>query len=530
MKNFIFVSLLSWRMLDLKSKMYLYVSIMLFFSTTILRVSTPVVFSYLVDITYQPVSYIVLICGGYALMFFILRFLEEFRLAFYVYFEQVLQKNLILTTLRKYFKMKFSSAKKNTSSEATIIIDRGLGGVRSALYNAIFTLLPLIFECVFILSIIWLKLGVILAMEILLILALFISFTYYFSSKTQLLQQKWFATASRSYKLMSEGIRAFEALRSFQSTAWMTERYEKATNKFIHEVKVSLRPGILLGITQGVLLFALFFVATYNVVQNAPSPSEMISLLVLVNGLLLQIALPLLQFSASYKFFIQGLSSARQLFDMMLYPSSSEKISHHLDTTVNGFEITGVAIDYSRANTINYNNFFIPEKVISVISGASGVGKSSFAKALAGISEYSGEIKTKFTPEDIFYLHQSVDVFDTSFTENIILGNEFIRQKFDKCIADAGFSPSEVISLSERSLGEMGSHVSGGQAQRIGLARMLYHDAKVMIFDEPTTGLDDETVVKVLHAIKNCSFERTTIIITHDARVKSIGQHFIALE
>ncbi|EKC2245496.1 ABC transporter ATP-binding protein [Salmonella enterica] len=529
MKNFIFISKLIWEMIDARSKIYFYLSILLFILTSILRVSTPVVFSYLISIAQEPLPYILLICIIYSILFCVLRFLEEFRLACYVYFEQVLQKSLILNTLKKYFKLPFFEAKKNTSSETAIIIDRGLGGIRVALYNAIFMLLPLVIECIFLLAIIYYKTNLLMVFEIFLILISFIFFTYFFSSKTQFLQQKWFATASQNYKLMSEGIRAFEALRSFQSTHWMTARYASATDKFILEVKQSLHPGIILGVIQGVLLFILFFFSSYNIVTSAPSTSEMVSLLVLVNGLLLQIALPLLQFSASYRFFIQGLSSARQLFDVMTLPSTNEKVEHSINNSIDGFDISHVSVLHQEQTSIVYDNIFIPEESITIISGASGVGKSSLAKILAGISEYSGLIQTKFSVDEIFYLHQNVDIFDVSLRENIILGNEFEQHKFDTCMTSAGFTATELIALSDRNLGEQGTNISGGQAQRIGLARMLYHGAKVMIFDEPTTGLDDAAIVKVLGTIQQASADRTTIIVTHDARVKDIGDHFIVL-
>jgi len=310
----------------------------------------------------------------------------------------------------------------------------------------------------------------------------------------------------------------------------MTSRYEKYMDKFIKEVKTSLRPGIILGLTQGLLLLLLFFVANLNILYSKAVLNDTITLLILANGLLLQIAIPLLQFSNSYCFFVQGLSSAKQLYDIMLLPAIAEKIAHKKNMDINGFKTSSLAINYPGGQIISDTDYHISANNIVIIAGKSGVGKSSLAKILAGLSEYDGTVETNFCPEEIFYLDQNVDIFDASLADNVILGKAYNLNRFNQCIENAGFTPSEIINLSTRDLGERGSFISGGQAQRIGIARMLYHDARVMIFDEPTSGLDDMAVERVLKAIIKASQGRTTIIVTHDKRVENIGTAHLYLQ
>lgn len=520
---------IGWAILDKTSKRIFYASIFLFLMTILLRVATPLTFSYLISFTHDTPNELYIVCLAYGFLFLAVRFLEEFWLACYVYFEQVLQKSLILKTLGLYFSIPTPLLLKKMPSEIAIIIDRGLGGIRAALYNSIFALFPLILETFLLIIIIWFKTNIYLAFEIVVILGVFIYSTYSLSTKTRVLQEKWFATASSNYKLLSEGVRSVESLRSFQSTRWMLNRYNNATDKFIAEVKYSLTPGIILGIIQGLLLFILFSSITMAVIISTIGSSQRIASLVLVNGLIIQIALPMLQFSASYRFFIQGISSAKQLFEMWITPQENGKLLHVIENNISGFELSNVKVELQNQRKIHYNKLHIAENEITIINGHSGTGKTTLAKVIAGLLTYTGEIKTNFKPEDIFYLHQQVDIFDISFLENIILGSAFSKKDFDNAVTDSGFTPAELISLSERTLGEMGARVSGGQAQRIGLARMLYHQAKVMIFDEPTTGLDDEAVNTVLESIQIASKGRTVIIVTHDQRVKNIGTAWITL-
>ncbi|MEH0874301.1 ABC transporter ATP-binding protein [Pectobacterium cacticida] len=530
MKKLLYIAKKIWSMIDRKSKFTFYLSVILFIFIVSFRVSGPVFFSYLIENINESRGGFQLLVIIYAMIFCISRFLEEIRLACYIYFEQVLQKSLILSTLDKYFTMSFESVRKHSSSETSIIIDRGLGGVRTALYNAIFTLLPLLAECIFLLVVISYKTNILLSTKILALIILFIAVTFHFSSKTQVLQQKWFATASKNYKVMSEGIRSFEFLRSFHQTSWMKERYKNETDKFIREVRQSLNPGIILGMIQGVLLFFLFLVSTLVVFNLAQSTTERISLLVLVNGLLLQMSVPLLQFSASYRFFMQGLSSAKQLFDMISAPTSAQKISHTARSDFSGITTNKVSVKFSKGQRLEFRNIIIPSDKITVLVGPSGIGKSTFAKVIAGIVDYDGSVESGYAIDDIYYLHQQVDIFDLSFKDNIILGRGYDHDKFIKIISDCGFTEKEINDFSERTLGEGGKNISGGQAQRIGLARILYHEAKVMILDEPTSGLDDEIVDKVINVIRKVAEGRTCIIITHDQRLKDIGDEVFDVE
>jgi ABC-type multidrug transport system fused ATPase/permease subunit len=527
MKNLLFIASKSWSMIDRKSKLTFYLSVLFFLLITGLRVSGPVFFAYLLQHINENSGHLQFLVIVYAMIFCISRFLEEIRLAFYIYFEQILQKSLILSTLEKYFTMSFDWVKKHSSSETAIIIDRGLGGVRTALYNAIFTLLPLLAECILLLIVVAYKTNFSLSAVLLILIILFIAATFYFSSRTQKLQQKWFATASKNYQIMSEGIRSFEFLRSFHQSGWMRDRYKEATDKFIREVRQSLNPGIILGMIQGVLLFLLFLLSTLGVLNISQSPSDRVSLLVIVNGLLLQISVPLLQFSASYRFFIQGLSSAKQLFDMTAAPLSPLKIPHKNVSTQAGIATKKVSVTFSEGQRIDFKNIVIHPDKITVLVGPSGTGKSTLAKIIAGIVEYQGAIESAYPVEDIYYLHQQVDIFDLSFRENIILGRPYEQDKFERIILDCGFSEKEISDFSDRTLGEGGNNISGGQSQRIGLARMLYHDAKVMVLDEPTSGLDDDIVEKVIKAIRKVSEGRTCIIVTHDQRLKAIGDEII---
>ena len=79
-------------------------------------------------------------------------------------------------------------------------------------------------------------------------------------------------------------------------------------------------------------------------------------------------------------------------------------------------------------------------------------------------------------------------------------------------------------------LGEKGSQISGGQKQRIGIARALYKKSEMIVFDEATNALDENTELKIIELISKLSLDKTIILVTHNSKNLSICDHVYKLE
>lgn len=517
------------KMLNGRSRLLFAISFVLFSSVTTLRVLAPVVFAWLVASTQDMASGLMWGAIAYAVLFFCTRFLEELRFAFYVAFEQDVQKALALRTIEIFFQVPLSSSWARSPSENAIAVDRGLGGLRAVLFHGAFALAPVFVEAAVLLVIIGLRIDPLLAVWAFTILAVFLWATTRLSERTRILQEKWFSVASVNYKILSESLKSYETIRSFDQRDWALGRYGKATDGFIEKVIASLRPGIILGFVQGLLL-ALLMGTTIGSVLAANGPiGEKVATLVLVNGLMLQIVSPLLQFSGAYRLFIQGLASARQLLDLLGTQPVAAKIGHQRLDSGGEFRVSNLTVAHDKTTVLDIVELTIPEHKLITISGASGAGKSTLARCLAGLCEYGGTIYSKTDSDHIFYMTQDVHVFDVSIEENIALGLPIRSDRMSWALRNAGISDAEYLTLADRGVGEGGVNVSGGQRQRIGLARMLYHDAKVLIFDEPTSALDAGAASKVLATLRALSHERTCIVVTHDQRCVDIANINIQL-
>lgn len=118
---------------------------------------------------------------------------------------------------------------------------------------------------------------------------------------------------------------------------------------------------------------------------------------------------------------------------------------------------------------------------------------------------------------NIGYIPQSIFILDGTIAENVAFGNEIIDEKIWKALEESQLA-DYVRSLPDKAktcIGERGIRLSGGQLQRIGIARALYNDPETIIFDEATSSLDNDTETAIMESVNHLHGKKTMIIIAH---------------
>ncbi|MET1007939.1 MAG: thiol reductant ABC exporter subunit CydC, partial [Propionibacteriaceae bacterium] len=158
------------------------------------------------------------------------------------------------------------------------------------------------------------------------------------------------------------------------------------------------------------------------------------------------------------------------------------------------------------------------------LTGASGSGKTTVAATLlglipplAGVVEVTGEVD---------YLAQEAHLFDTTVAENLRIG---MRDADGDRILQA-LSRVRLDLDPERLVGEHGGAVSGGEARRIALARLLLRDSPVMIVDEPTEHLDRPTADALIDDLFAATADRAVLVITHDPALMARCDRIVSLD
>lgn len=171
-------------------------------------------------------------------------------------------------------------------------------------------------------------------------------------------------------------------------------------------------------------------------------------------------------------------------------------------------------------------------KSIGVV-GASGSGKTTIIDVLLGLLKVQEGTVTS-DGKDIFvnyeawlkhvgYIPQSIYMLDDSIRNNIAFGvkeEEIDDARIWKVLEEAQMKEfvEELPEKLDAQIGERGVRISGGQRQRLGIARALYHDPELLIFDEATSALDNDTETAIMEAIDALHGQKTLVIIAHRLR------------
>ena len=200
-----------------------------------------------------------------------------------------------------------------------------------------------------------------------------------------------------------------------------------------------------------------------------------------------------------------------------------------------GISLKDVSVSIGNKNVLHHLNFEFEIGKKYAVVGSSGAGKSTLINTIMdGFSPVQGEVlfdgidSREIQPESLFQVmalvQQSVFVFRDTIRNNITLFKEFDEEKVKKAADQAGLR--ELIDKRglNDSCGENGNKLSGGERQRIAIARTLLRGSQVLLLDEATAALDNQTSYAVIDAVLSMK-EMTEIIVTHRLEEKLLYQY-----
>ena len=228
----------------------------------------------------------------------------------------------------------------------------------------------------------------------------------------------------------------------------------------------------------------------------------------------------------------QVITKLETLFDEM----EKNKLEHGKEERFENYniEFKNVSFGYGDENILKNVSFTLPEKKTYALVGSSGGGKSTIAKLISGfykvkegeiliggknITSYSNEALMK----NIAFVFQNAKVFKTSIFENVKMGNsEATDDEVMKALKVAQCEPI-LARFKEREktlIGSKGVHLSGGEVQRIAIARAILKNAPIIILDEASAATDPENEYEIQQAFSALMKDKTVIMIAH--RLSSI--------
>ena len=187
-------------------------------------------------------------------------------------------------------------------------------------------------------------------------------------------------------------------------------------------------------------------------------------------------------------------------------------------------QLREISFCYGEKRILDKLSLTVREREHIGILGGSGSGKSTLLKILAGLypvkdgyCEVAGETVPEQIRKRVAMVMQLPGLFPLSIRENITCGHPVTEEKVWEAVRAAQLEEwvKELPDGLDGLVGERGGNISGGQAQRIAVARAFAKDASVVLLDEPTSALDGETADALLRAMERLTEGKTVIHVTH---------------
>ncbi len=230
--------------------------------------------------------------------------------------------------------------------------------------------------------------------------------------------------------------------------------------------------------------------------------------------------------TSNYQSIQFSIPSLENLSRVIMFDAEKDKIEK-IDFQNLEFKLVSFKYQNPETQVINKISFKIEKGDFIGITGESGSGKSTLLSLIMGLDKpSSGKIvvnNKQDSPKKIKYgyVPQKIHLINESIKRNIAFGIKESEISIDRLNSAIRFSELEDLISNledgvETIVGDSGSKLSGGQVQRIGIARALYDNPDILVFDESTNSLDKKTETKIIKTITNLSNELTIIFVTHN--------------
>lgn len=222
-------------------------------------------------------------------------------------------------------------------------------------------------------------------------------------------------------------------------------------------------------------------------------------------------------------------AAGNRVLDILEESPVTEEITGKPEITFTGAKAENVSFSYEDELILDQVSLEIPRNKIVGIVGKSGSGKSTFLKLLMrfwnidsgilNISDISvNQINTTNLRDLEGYMTQETHLFHDSIRNNLRIAKLDATEEEIVAACKKASVHDFIMSLPEgydSQIGELGSTVSGGEKQRLGLARMFLHNAPLVLLDEPTSNLDSLNEAVILKSLKEDTQGRTVVMVSH---------------
>lgn len=464
---------------------------------------------------------------------------NELREFFFAKVTQSAVRTLALQTFRHLHALSLRFHLERRTGALTREIDHGIRGVSSLVSFTLYSILPTLVEIGLVFAYLLSRYEIWFAVIVAASLVLYIGFTMLVTNWRTRYRRQANELDARASSNAVDSLLNFETVKYFNNEEYEAARYDAT---LAQQERMTLRVqrslNLLNGGQQTIIAVGLTLML-WRAAVGVQNGSLTIGDLVLVNAFLLQLYVPLNFLGVIYREIRQALTDMDRMFSIL---HENREIADRPDAHALAFDAAAggprplevrfadVTFGYDpRRRILHGLSFTIAPRTTCAVVGATGAGKSTLARLLFRFYDVQGgavllngqdirDLTQRSLRAAIGIVPQDTVLFNESIAYNIAYGRPGATQDEIVAVARAAHIHDFISALPDgyaTMVGERGLKLSGGEKQRVAIARTLLKDPALIIFDEATSALDTRTEVAIQAALTQASAQRTTLVIAH---------------